>query len=248
MPLSYLSERERRQYEDQGYVLLQGVMPPGFLDEFDKAFVQLANEYAGRSFTSMHDPELLSYFQSHMDVESKVYNEIRRHPAIRDLASHQVLVQILTELWNGKPVGLLEKMILRIDMPNLVEEVAHWHQDHFYVKGNDQIPTLWIPLQDVFHENGCLLIQPGSHKLGVVDHPDRIGKRHLPSEDILKRFDPIEVPMKRGDVLLFHALLFHSGQLNQSDLIRYSFQFRYTPIGLPTDAGMGEVIPLSLAT
>jgi hypothetical protein len=33
MPLSYLSERERRQYEDQGYVLLQGVMLPGFLDD-----------------------------------------------------------------------------------------------------------------------------------------------------------------------------------------------------------------------
>jgi ectoine hydroxylase-related dioxygenase (phytanoyl-CoA dioxygenase family) len=179
-----------------------------------------------------------------LDIESKVYNEIRNVPAILSLASHPRIKQVLKDLKGETAFGLLEKVILRIDLPNTKEEVAHWHQDYYYVKGNTDIVTLWMPLQDVNQENGCLLVQPGSHKLGAVAHSRQIGKRFVPTDDVVETFDPVEVEMQLGDILLFHALLFHSGQLNQTNRTRYSFQFRYTSLNKPTDAGMGRVISL----
>ena len=50
------------------------------------------------------------------------------------------------------------------------------------------------------------------------------------------------VEMRKGDVLYFNALLFHSGNLNVSPSIRYSLQPRFTPEGAPTNPAMGDLI------
>jgi ectoine hydroxylase-related dioxygenase (phytanoyl-CoA dioxygenase family) len=36
--------------------------------------------------------------------------------------------------------------------------------------------------------------------------------------------------MSRGDVLFFHSLLLHSGQVNFTDRVRYSVQARFEPL------------------
>jgi len=240
-----LTAEQRQQYEAQGYVLVPRALEPADFKPIERQFLRLAEERSGRRFESLHDLELLQFFQKNMRIESDVYNAIRRTPEILDLAAHRQLTSLLRQLVD-RPWGLLEKMVLRIDMPNMEAEVAYWHQDHFYVKGNDRIVTAWIPLQDVNNENGCLLVQPASHNMGSVSHPVAIGKRHVPAAEALDAFRPISVDMHSGDVLLFHALLFHSGQINRSGTTRYSFQFRYSPIGLPTDPGMGNVLPVEI--
>ncbi len=247
MDKRFLTQEQRKQYDEIGFVLIKNIFEKIELSEFEQAFLQLVESFSARRFSSLHDPELLTFFQNNLDIESKIYSEIRKVPAIQSIASHPYIVRILNELEDGKPFGLLEKMILRIDLPNATEEVAHWHQDYFYVKGNSEIITLWMPLEDVNHENGCLLVQPRSHKMGAIAHPQQIGKRNIPAEDVVAKIEPVEVEMQFGDLLLFHAYLLHSGQINVSNGIRYSFQFRYTPIGQPTDPGMGQVIPLMQA-
>lgn len=238
-----LSAEQRQHYDAQGYVLISGVLDPADFKPTERRFLRLTEERSGRRFESLHDGNLLQFFRRNMQIESDVYGAIRLAPEIRDLATHPQLTHLLRQL-EDRPWGLLEKMILRIDMPHLADEVAHWHQDHFYVRGNDRIVTAWIPLQNVTSENGCLLVQPASHTMGPVSHPVAIGKRHVPAAEVLNTFRPIPVDMLSGDVLLFHALLLHSGQLNRSSTTRYSLQFRYSPIGLPTDPGMGNVLPV----
>jgi ectoine hydroxylase-related dioxygenase (phytanoyl-CoA dioxygenase family) len=124
-------------------------------------------------------------------------------------------------------------------LPLWTKELALWHQDHFYVRGNTEIVTAWIPFQDTDYFNGCLSIMPGSHKLGVVPHDVRVGKKSVPSTIYDREIRLVE--MRKGDVLLFNALLLHSGSLNVSSSIRYSLQPRYSPAGRPVDPGMGEV-------
>jgi ectoine hydroxylase-related dioxygenase (phytanoyl-CoA dioxygenase family) len=234
----------RQTYENQGYALVRGFFRPEDLKPYQDAYLRMVQEKTGRAFTSMHDPELRDLFNQDRKLESEVYTAVRDLPEMLALASDGRMAEVLEQIVPGHDWRLLEKMIMRIDMPEWTEEIAHWHQDHFYVKGNTEIVTVWIPLQNVFHENGCLLVAPRSHKMGVVEHSHMIGKRHTPEEDLLQRLDTTEVPMQFGDILLFNALLFHAGQLNTSDHIRYSFQFRYTPAGMPTDASMGRVLEM----
>ena len=44
----------------------------------------------------------------------------------------------------------------------------------------------------------------------------------------------VPVPVKRGGALLLHRLTMHASLTNQSDDIRWSFDLRYQPTGLPT--------------
>ncbi len=128
-------------------------------------------------------------------------------------------------------------------MPFWTDELAYWHQDYFYVKGNTGVVTAWIPLQDTTYVNGCLSIMPGSHKLGVLPHDLMIGKKRVPSAIFDNEIRLVE--MHKGDVLLFNSLLLHAGNLNLSTGIRYSIQARYTHLDDAVDQGMGGVIPLS---
>lgn len=244
-PSSYLTSQQLQEYADKGYAIARGVFEADDFQAFGQAFLRLTEERSGRRFSSLHDPELRDLFDQEPRLESDVYNAVRTAPEIRQRAMDSRLAYLLEKLVPQEPLGVFEKMILRIDLPAWEHEVAHWHQDYFFVKGNTETITAWIPLQDVHRLNGCLLVEPGSHKLGAVDHSDAIGKRAVPPQDVIDSFTPIEAEMKLGDVLFFHSLLFHSGQLNRSDATRYSFQFRYSPLGLPTDPGMGKLIPLA---
>ena len=235
----------RAEFETQGYTIIRGAFAPGDFAPFSNALLDLVRLRTGRRFGGLRDPALCAYFNQHRDVESDVYNGIRTVPELAPIARDARIADGLRQLAPGRAFGLMEKLIVRIDLPGWEHEIAHWHQDYAYVQGNTETVTVWIPLQAVNPENGCLLIAPASHRLGPVNHARRIGKRQCPPPELVETFKPLEARMEFGDVLLFHALLFHSGQLNRSALPRYSFQFRYSPLGLPTNPEMGRLLPLA---
>ena len=113
-----------------------------------------------------------------------------------------------------------------------------WHQDQgVATTEQDDVPvlTVWIPITDATVQNGCLAVVPGSHKRELATHcpgsgPD--GGLQIPSKLIQGK--PIPVPIKRGGALLMHRLTMHASLVNQSDDIRWSFDLRYQPTGLPT--------------
>jgi ectoine hydroxylase-related dioxygenase (phytanoyl-CoA dioxygenase family) len=90
-------------------------------------------------------------------------------------------------------------------------------------------------MTDATEENGCLCVVPGSHKDGLATHcpgtgPD--GGVQIPKKLIGR--EAVPVPMKRGGGLLMHRRTIHASLANTSDDIRWSFDLRYQPTGLPT--------------
>jgi phytanoyl-CoA hydroxylase len=95
--------------------------------------------------------------------------------------------------------------------------------------------TVWLAITDATVQNGCLAVVPGSHKRELATHcpgsgPD--GGLQIPSK--LIQGQPVPVPVKRGGALLMHSRTMHASLANQSDDIRWSFDLRYQPVGLPT--------------
>ena len=113
-----------------------------------------------------------------------------------------------------------------------------WHQDAagLLPRADDtHMITVWFPLQDVRSDSGCLQVVPGSHQGGVVRHCVRDsgpGTRglHIP-ERLFEVERAVPVPMRRGDVLIFHRFLIHSSMENHSDVSRWSVDFRLIPTG-----------------
>ena len=69
--------------------------------------------------------------------------------------------------------------------------------------------TAWIPLTQAAHENGCLMVIPGSHRHGVRLH-EAANNYGIPQEEV----PPGEhraLPIEPGGVILFSSLVCHSG-------------------------------------
>ena len=98
--------------------------------------------------------------------------------------------------------------------------------------------TLWIPMVDVNEENGCLRFVEGSHRLGLL--PSR---RKPGSATALEPVSPPEsfgaivpVPMRVGDVLVFHHNTMHGSEgFSREDHVRWSIDLRYGPTAQPFD-------------
>jgi ectoine hydroxylase-related dioxygenase (phytanoyl-CoA dioxygenase family) len=232
----------REAYEREGYVVFRGIVPSECIDDLLAKFLSLTNKLSGSTYCGAHDPALSSrLFDDHV-LQSTVYDAVRKPEWLVKFSKTPSLVAAVRSLAGGQ-IGLFSKIPFRIDVPREIKELAVWHQDHFYVKGNTSIVTAWIPMQDTNYLNGCLSVMPGSHKLGPVEHDVTVlAKRHFPSAHLDREIRLVE--MKKGDVLLAHSCLLHSGNINLSDAPRYSVQARYTLLGEQTDPSMGEVIPL----
>ena len=120
-----------------------------------------------------------------------------------------------------------------------------WHQDTGVVRpeaDETNMLTVWFGLWDATVENGCLEVIPRSHREGLLHHCHATATMsrgfglQIPDR-LLRQGDGVVIPMKRGDVLLFHRLNCHSSLPNNSNNIRWSFDLRYNPIGQPTGRG-----------
>lgn len=150
-------------------------------------------------------------------------------------------------LWTPKILGAVESLIGpelfanpvyngRPKVPGVAAGAVPWHQDKSYWPDTNANPviTVWIPLVDSTHENGCLHLIPRTHKKRAVSHGKESysGTSYLeiaPSEIESRKKEIIALPMKAGSAVLFNDRLIHSSTPNKSDHVRWSVDLRYQP-------------------
>jgi phytanoyl-CoA hydroxylase len=102
-----------------------------------------------------------------------------------------------------------------------------WHQDNGYTPLlPEEYVTCWLALDDADVDNGCLWIQPGSHRQGTLQHrngtgPFRVG---YDGDD-----EGVPVPVPRGHVLVFSSLMLHRSGPNVTDRERRAWIIQFCP-------------------
>lgn len=106
-------------------------------------------------------------------------------------------------------------------------KMTAWHQDSAYLKNEGEQLNVWIPLDDVDVESGCLRIIPGSHLSGLVKHifddTDPTG-RTLTCESVNDRAG-LDLPLQAGQASIHTALTIHSAHPNSSKRDRRAIVF-----------------------
>lgn len=227
-------------YGTEGFVLCKGLALTPELDALEAHFIAQAEARFARHFEGLESEDLASLIGDDREAEQALYNDKSKLVHIHSLGLAPKITREVKKVL-GEDIGMFSHAPMRIDLPHVTREFAVWHQDYHYVKGNTDIVTAWVALVDVPYERGCLMVMPGSHRLGVLKHDREIlGKRHFPSGI----FDnPVALcPVERGDVVLFNSLMLHSSGLNLDTVGRYSLQIRYTRLNDPVNPAMGNVI------
>ena len=109
-----------------------------------------------------------------------------------------------------------------------------WHQDGQYWPISPRATvTVWIALDDVDHENGCMRVIPGSHRMGEFSHAvsdrDDLVLNNVLDDPRLDLSTACDVALEAGQLSLHDANLVHGSQPNRSARRRAGFAIRYMP-------------------
>ncbi len=116
------------------------------------------------------------------------------------------------------------------------ENFVAWHQDVTYWGLEPPFAiTAWYAVDDSDHDNGCMVVLPGSHLTGIQEHGKSATEGNLLSinqevpvtdEEATRAVD---LELKAGEMSLHHGMLAHSSQPNRSSRRRCGLVMRYIP-------------------
>ena len=236
----------RQQFDEQGYVILQGFLDSSVVAQARSAMEELVEQQAqqlvatGKIASPMHaepfETRFFRLYEEHLDDAPKSFRRELHLSGLFDLFFNPALLDVV-EVLLGPEVRLYPNYTARPKLPEWKGTEVLWHQDGGYTEqvAEDEesvelqrMVNVWTPLVPARAANGCMQFVPGTHKLGAVPHESREYYLEIAHESL----DPyvksaVDVELDPGDVVLFQNLLFHRGQPNHSSEIRWSFDWRY---------------------
>jgi hypothetical protein len=238
----------RRRYEQDGFLILRGVLDPSavmalrrlYFASFPPSYLASGSDpiegrFSGRRPTGL-PPHGVAGHPAHAFVRSEPFAHFVADPALGEVA------EALLE----SSVTMLPRTILRhFDRGAAVASRAH--ADFRYLDGgSERVVTTWIPLGDVVREAGGLIYQAGSHRgdparldsLRQVN--DRPGDDRPLSHDLAWVAEQMGSPwswadFRAGDVAVHSPHVVHASLDTTTEVMRASVDVRFLAAGERTD-------------
>jgi len=228
-----IKERHRGEMESQGFTVVESVFTEWemadlakLIEEHQRRHVERLAAKGGTSGISRAE-EIT--FTDHLAENDPGIMEFVKRPEFVDLTT--TFLGPDTDLYWNQSVYKAGKGTKEFP----------WHQDDGYT-AVDPSPylTLWLAINDVTIENGCVWFMPGSHRLGLTPHEETpIGKACYSLEDPNQG---VPAPLKAGSIAVFWSLTMHKSGLNVSNGMRKAFVIQYAHAGLRF-AHTAELVP-----
>ncbi len=221
-----LTDSQRRFFWDNGYLALEGFLTADELEAIRRAVEELVAKAANLTApTKRYDVGPAR--PGGEPVVRRIFNPAEADPRLEAIALNDRVLDVVEALIGPNIEFHHGKVNLK--WPRGGAEVA-WHQDlAFFPHTNTDLVACMFYLDDATVENGCLLVLPGSHRYGVLDHfADGVfvgavtdALEILPMD----RVQPVEVPA--GSMTVHHCLLLHASEENRSDKPRRVLIYQY---------------------
>jgi len=221
-PLRTLTPAQAKQFDRDGYVVLESVLDA---DEVAAAIAAI-------------DPleaEVDAYLGTRPDGRLTILERgaitfsihlVMRSPVLRRLAAHPVIVAICHDLI-GDDVNLYwdQAVYKKAEKPRRFP----WHQDNGYTFVEpQQYLTCWLALTDATEENGCPWVVPGLHRRGTLAHRF---VEPLGFECFEKAAEVVPAPVHAGGIVVFSSLTPHLTGPNVTAAVRKAYILQYAPAG-----------------
>ena len=247
-----LTDEQARQWVDDGYVVVPGLVSPEVADEINARAVERVRAIRrdGVQFGSsaMHEGQLLIGEENFSDRTppaqpedhaSKLYN-LHRHDVFHAVALDAEINRYVGAVL-GPDVDCFNSQYI---FKNPGAWGQPWHQDSLYFTF-DRHPQvgMWLATSEATIDNGCLWVVPGSHTEPLHVHvPDRRPEANLGYLEVVDAdfAGAIPVLMAPGDVLFFHSFLLHKSDDNRAGSRRTALVYHYGEPGTARIVEDGE--------
>lgn len=242
-----LSAEQIARYRRDGFIAFHSVLDD---EEVERAKAGLANVVemlrpghaeatgAGGTVWSASDSPMRVQFQAGHEPDDA--NDARAIEKIRKYFQFVGAEPFLTQLAHdhAKIGGVLANLvgrdaILSQDMalmnPPGIGTGKPWHQDDAYFKiaPLDAVCGVWIALDDVGLENGCMNFLPGWHRRGALRHYHGSDCEIFPQRLEGTDEEVVPVPLPRGGAVFFNGIAPHMTKPNASPSYRRALQYHY---------------------
>jgi len=232
-----LSNEQLQQFQEDGFLILRGFADKKKCDAIlDVAKVHLKYKIEPIETEIGYDEKSKEYRTDAVDYSKEESGTTVRR--LRQVYSRDILFKEWMEDENIRPIlqqVLNDQVVITTSHHNsIMTKMPHqstqtrWHQDRRYWRYlDDNLISVWLALDDENSENGVLEFIPGSHRMHF--ELDQFDEKEYFREDSNKNIPLIEkkvsTTLQKGDVVLFHSLLLHRANKNDTDKAKISFVY-----------------------
>ncbi len=202
-------------YRENGFLTVENVVPLPLIEEARR----VVDDFVDRS-------RMISDHDGVYDLEP---GHSAERPRVRRLKEPCALHPIFDRIQRLDPlldiVAALIGPAIRYQGSKLNMKAAEygspveWHQDlSFYPHSNDDLLALGVYLDDCDLDNGCMLMQPGSHRWPILDHhQDGVFVGAIDAErEGVNPANAVPLTVRAGGITLHHCRTLHGSALNTS--------------------------------
>lgn len=217
-PTSVLTDEEVDRFRSEGFLLLD--RPVISLDALEEARVLLDRLFARfDSLPSKYAKDLTEGARSNEHPRiPEIVQTAQLAPRLQRSEIMKTCTAIARQLYGPSARLLFDHAIYK---PPFNEAATAWHQDAAYGLPGEMGGTIWVPLQSVGPEGGCMRFVPGSHRDGLQEHA------HLASESNpgllgagVSTTDVAVCPVQAGGLTVHDMFTLHSTGPNRSSTFR----------------------------
>ena len=216
------SMNHKEQFEREGYLsgidILSASEVGGIRSEFDGVESQLGRE----------------------EAQIGILGKERELPWLWSLATHPAILDAVQCVYGDDLLLIGTHVFCKYPVDDTgTEAFVAWHQDvTYWGLAPPKAITAWLAIDDTDEENGAMMVIPGSHTVGILDH----GKSHeegnllsVNQEVSNEAFDPdsaVTLTLRAGQMSLHDGLTIHGSLPNHSPRRRCGAAIRYTTPGV----------------
>ena len=210
-----MTNQDRLTLQEQGYLILPGLIDPDFLDELRHVTDQLVaaeGENAGSEFKQ--EPGCIRL--ANLVDKGRVFQRVVSHPRVLEAMAAILGDRFKLSSLNYRSTNphSTEAQPLHSDTGAIADERGYWVAN-----------SVWL-LDDFTSVNGATRFVPGTHKLNKLPQ-DVLSDLYAPHPD-----ESLLVA-KAGDVAIMNAHMWHGGTGNRTDQPRRALHSFYTRFDKP---------------
>lgn len=204
----------RNEFREDGYVFL-----PGFLHQQEiQTVCEKVDDFIEHKVSSMPSEQV--YYEDKSDRRTlKQLQQLFAYDGFfREMMFESRFERLASILLEDAVVG---KNLQYFNKPPRIGKSTPAHQDgYFFMLNPPEAVTMWMALETVDEETGCVRYVRGSHQKGMRPHaPTQTlgfsqGISDFGTEEDLE--NEVHFPAKAGDLLVHHALTIHRADGNRS--------------------------------
>eukprot|EP00075_Anas_platyrhynchos_P027014 XP_027316267.1 phytanoyl-CoA dioxygenase, peroxisomal [Anas platyrhynchos] len=229
-----LTPEQRQFYEDNGYLLVKKLVSDEDIERFRKEFIRICRKEVSLPGAMIMKNTAL---KSEYGQSENVVNKVQDFQEDEELFRYCTLPEILkyVECFTGPNIMAMHTMLINKLPDSDQQTFLHpMHQDlhYFPFRPADRIVCSWTAMERADKTNGCLVVQPGTHKEPLKPHayPQWEGKTNKLFHGIIDYDDKgpkVHLVMEKGDTVFFHPLLIHGSGINRTSGFRKSISCHF---------------------